>query len=135
MTRGHSNWPPRLPFEHKPAKHVCLCTAGRLDETIEAARRAVQQAPESFVARWALGVSLGNARRFEEAVSTLEAAVGMSGRQSIGFTRLAGVFGKRGKTVGGEWAASRCWTAPREVLSRLRTLYSRLRLPDNIRRR
>ena len=29
----------------------CLCTAGRLDEAIETARRAVQQDPESFVAR------------------------------------------------------------------------------------
>jgi len=74
----------------------CLCTAGRMDEAIETARRAVQQAPESFVARWALGVS-ETAGRFEEAVSTLEAAVGMSGRHSIAFTSLAGVFGQWGK--------------------------------------
>ena len=76
---------------------ACLCTAGRLDEAIEMCRRAVQQDPESFVARWALGISLGMAGRFEEAVSTLEAAAGMSGRHCARPDRLAGVFGQWGK--------------------------------------
>ena len=49
------------------------------------------------MARWALGVSLGTAGRFEEAVSTLEAAAGMSGRHSLALTGLAGVFGQWGK--------------------------------------
>ncbi len=75
----------------------CLCTAGRLDEAIETARRAVQHDPESFIARWALGVSLRTAGRFEEAVSTLETAAGMSGRHSRALSSLAGVFGQWGK--------------------------------------
>lgn len=33
----------------------CLCTAGRLDEATEAARRGVQLDPESFVSRWMMG--------------------------------------------------------------------------------
>ena len=74
----------------------CLCTAGRLDEAIETARRAVQPDPESVVARWMLGVSLGTAGRFEAAVSTLEAAAGMSGRHSRALSSLAGVFGQWG---------------------------------------
>ncbi len=85
----------------------CLCTAGRLDEAIDTCRRAVQQDPESFVARWALGVSLGTAGRFEEAISTLEAAAEMSGRHSRALTSLAGVFGQWGKPAGGERPASR----------------------------
>src|SRR5258708_38230322 len=75
----------------------CLCTAGRLDEAIEMARRAVQQDPESFVARWCLGVSLRTAERFEEAVSTLDAAAAMSGRHSRALSSLAGVLGQWGK--------------------------------------
>ena len=74
----------------------CLCTAGRLDEAIETARRAVQHDPELFIARWALGVSLRTAGRFEEAVSTLETAAGMSGRHSRALSSLAGVFGQWG---------------------------------------
>src|SRR5438034_2448277 len=76
---------------------ACLCTANRLDEATEMARRAVQQDPESFVARWALGVSLRTAGRFEEAVSTLEAAAAMSGRHSRALSGLAAVFGEWGK--------------------------------------
>jgi len=49
------------------------------------------------VARWGLGVSLGTAGRFEEAVSTLEIAARMSGRHSLALTALAGVFGQGGK--------------------------------------
>jgi hypothetical protein len=49
------------------------------------------------VARWALGVSLGLARRFDEAISTLEAAAKMSGRHSLAVVGLAGVFGRAGK--------------------------------------
>jgi predicted Zn-dependent protease len=75
----------------------CLCTAGRLDEAIETARQAVEQDPESSVARWILGVSLRTAGRFEEGVSTLEAAATMSGRYARGLTSLAGVFGQWGK--------------------------------------
>ena len=37
--------------------------------------------------------------RFDEAVSTLEAAAGMSGRHSLALTVLAGVFGQAGKTA------------------------------------
>jgi Flp pilus assembly protein TadD len=68
-----------------------------LDEAIETARRAVQHDPESFVARWALGVSLRTAGRFEEAVSTLETAAGLSGRHSRALSSLAGVLGQAGK--------------------------------------
>ena len=57
-------------------------------------RMAVLQDPESFLARWWLGISLGTAGRFEEAVSTLEAAASMSGRHSLALTALAGVFGQ-----------------------------------------
>ena len=35
--------------------------------------------------------------RFDEAISTLEAAAGMSGRHSLALTALAGVFGQVGK--------------------------------------
>ena len=59
--------------------------------------RPGEQDPESFIARWMLGVSLGTAGRFEEAVFTLEAAAGMSGRHSRALTSLAGVFGQWGK--------------------------------------
>ena len=69
------------------------------------------------MARWVLGVSLGTAGRFEEAVSTLEAAAGMSGRHSRALTSLAAVFGQWGKPAGGERAASRT-DGPR--LARLR---------------
>jgi Flp pilus assembly protein TadD len=75
----------------------CQFTAGRLDEAIETCHRAVRQDAESFVAHWALGISLGMAGRFQEAVSTLEAAARMSGRHSLALTALAGVFGQEAK--------------------------------------
>ena len=75
----------------------CLCTAGLLEQGIETACLSVQLDPESFVARWMLGVSLGMAGGFNEAVSTLEAAAGMSGRHTLALTCLAGVFGQCGK--------------------------------------
>jgi Flp pilus assembly protein TadD len=53
--------------------------------------------PESFIARWALGISLGLAGRFEEAVSTLETAAAMSGRHTLAVTVLAGVFRQAGR--------------------------------------
>jgi Flp pilus assembly protein TadD len=76
---------------------ACLHTAGRLDEAIETARLAVERDPESFIAHWMLGVSLGTAGRFEEAVSTLEAAAGTSGRPTLAITSLAGVLAQSGK--------------------------------------
>jgi tetratricopeptide (TPR) repeat protein len=71
---------------------ACLCTADRLDEAIDVARRAVQQDADSFIARWMLGVSLGTAGHFEEAAFTLEAAAVMSGRHTLALTCLAGVL-------------------------------------------
>jgi hypothetical protein len=44
-----------------------------------------------------LGVSLGMAGQFDEAVSTLEGAAGRSGRHTLAVTCLAGVFGRWGK--------------------------------------
>jgi Flp pilus assembly protein TadD len=76
---------------------VCLFTAGRLGEAIETCRRAIQLDPDSFVARWALGIALGLAGRFEAAVSALEAAAGMSGRHTLALTGLAGVLGQSGR--------------------------------------
>ena len=114
---------------------ACLFTAGRLDEAIETSRRAVQQDPESFVARWALGISLGMAGQFGGAVSTLEAAAEMSGRHSLALTSLAGVFGHGGSRRRRAPCIANWWTAVREVMSRLRTLPLRLRLPDNAKRR
>jgi Flp pilus assembly protein TadD len=64
-----------------------------LDEAIDTLRRAVQHDPESFVACWTLGVSLGTAGRFEEAVSALEAAGGLSRRTSSALASQAIVFG------------------------------------------
>jgi TolB-like protein/Tfp pilus assembly protein PilF/predicted Ser/Thr protein kinase len=75
----------------------CLCTAGRVGEAIEMAGRAVQQDAESFVAQWMLGISLGTAERFEEAVSTLEVAAAMSERHTLAVTCLAAVLGQWGK--------------------------------------
>src|SRR5262249_59032057 len=77
----------------------CLCTADRLDEAIEMARRAVQLDPDSFIAHWMLGVSMGAAGRFEEAAFMLEAAAGMSGRHTLALTCLAGVFGQWKKSA------------------------------------
>src|SRR5262249_16242522 len=75
----------------------CFCTAGRLDDPITTPRTGVQQDTESFVARWILGVSLGIAGQFEEAVSTLEFAAQISGRHSRALTSLAVVYGKWNK--------------------------------------
>jgi len=90
----------------------CLFTAGRLDEAIDTCRRAVQQDPDSFVSRWALGISLGMARRFDEAVPTLEAAAAMSRRHSLALTALAGVYGQ--------------WEKPAEARSLHRELTDRV---------
>jgi Flp pilus assembly protein TadD len=49
------------------------------------------------VARWLLGVSLGTAGRFEEAVSALEAALGLSRRASSALASLATVYALWGK--------------------------------------
>jgi Flp pilus assembly protein TadD len=78
---------------------ACLCTADRLDEAIEMARKAVQLDADSFVARWILGVSLGTVGRFEEAVFTMEAAAAMSGRHTLALTCLAVVLGQWKKTA------------------------------------
>jgi tetratricopeptide (TPR) repeat protein len=91
-----------------------LCTAGRLDEAIETAHRAVDQDPESFIARWILGVSLGTAGRFEEAIQTLETAAGMSARHARALSSLAVVFGQWGKLT-------EAGALHRELLDRLRT--------------
>jgi predicted Zn-dependent protease len=76
---------------------LCLLTAGRSDDAIQTCRGAVQQDPESFVARWALGHSLTLGGHFDEAIATLEAAAEMSGRHSLAITALAGAFGQAGK--------------------------------------
>jgi predicted Zn-dependent protease len=78
---------------------VCLFTAGRLDEAIEKCLLASQLDSGSFVARWALGIALGMAGRFEEAVSTLDATAEMSGRHTLALTGLAGVFGQWKKST------------------------------------
>ena len=52
--------------------------------------------PTRLSSHWALGIALGLDGRFEEAVSTLEAAARMSGRHSLALTGLAGVFGQAG---------------------------------------
>jgi tetratricopeptide (TPR) repeat protein len=75
---------------------VTLFTAGRLDEAIDTCRRAIQLDPESFVSHWALGTSLGLARRFDEAVSTLETCATMSERHPLALTVLADVFARKG---------------------------------------
>lgn len=99
---GHRGSPPRARNRsavslrhHDPRKLSLHC--GRMDEAIETARQSVRLDPESFVALWGLVVALETAGRFEEAVSTLESGGGMSGRQSMAFTSLAGAFGQWGK--------------------------------------
>jgi Flp pilus assembly protein TadD len=76
---------------------ACLYTAGRLEEAIETGRLAVERDPESFVAHWVLGISLGLAGRFDEAVSTLEAAAATAGRPSSALSILADVYGRSGR--------------------------------------
>jgi Flp pilus assembly protein TadD len=76
----------------------CYCTAGRLEEAVEMGRRAVQLDAESFVAHWALGVSLRMAGQLPEAVSVLEKAAAMSSRHARALASLAGVFGASGRT-------------------------------------
>ena len=61
---------------------VCLYTAGRLHEAIDACRRAIQLDPDSFVSHWALGIALGLNGRFEEAVLSVS-----SRRQNVAAPR------------------------------------------------
>jgi len=75
----------------------CYCTAGRLEDAVETSRRAIQLDPDSFVAHWALGVSLRMGRQFGEAVSILEKAAAMSNRHARALASLAGVFGAWGR--------------------------------------
>jgi serine/threonine-protein kinase len=55
---------------------ICLVTGGqRNDETLATSRLAVDRDPESFVARWTLGVVQMEMERYGEAIATLERSI------------------------------------------------------------
>src|SRR5262249_599838 len=60
---------------------TCLI-AGKAAEAAEAARRAVELDPESYLAKFMLQEALRLSRRFEEAVATGELALAMSDRHA-----------------------------------------------------
>jgi serine/threonine protein kinase/tetratricopeptide (TPR) repeat protein len=78
---------------------TCLYTAGHLDEAIETGALAVERDPESFVAHWVLGISLGLAGRFEESAASLEAAAAIARRPSSALSIMAGVFAQSGRPL------------------------------------
>ena len=94
----------RRAFDHDPMNSYLAmilgcgyCTAGRLEKAVETGRLAIQLDPESFVAHWALGVSLRMNGQFEEATSILNSAAAMSNRHARALSSLAAVFGDWGR--------------------------------------
>ncbi len=82
---------------------ICLLTDGRRDdETLATARLAVDRDPESFVARWTLGVVEAEMERYEEAIATLEHAAAMSARHPYGLVSLAHASARWGKPQAAE---------------------------------
>jgi Flp pilus assembly protein TadD len=75
-----------------------LLTAGRPEEGAALGRRAVEIDPQSFHARWALGVALTYSGQLEEAGRVLEQAAAMSGRHHFAVTSLAINHARQGRS-------------------------------------
>jgi tetratricopeptide (TPR) repeat protein len=80
------------------ANYALTCIrAGKIAESVEAGRRAVQLDPESFFASWVLQEALLSSGQFEAAVAAGESAMAMSGRQPWSMAWLAVALADWGK--------------------------------------
>jgi TolB-like protein/Tfp pilus assembly protein PilF len=85
---------------HSHAMFAMTClVAGKTAQGAESARRAVELDPESYLARFMLQEALRVSRRFEEAVSTGEFALAMSGRHAWSMMVLALTLADWGKAA------------------------------------
>jgi adenylate cyclase len=76
---------------------ACLATAEQFDDAIETAALSVRTDPDSFVARWELGVAQTHGGHLDDAIDTLRQAAAMSNGHVFATASLGSVLAALGR--------------------------------------
>ena len=78
---------------------LCESVGGLHIDAVARGRRAIELDPNSYLAHWSLTEALGHAGRYEEAVTSAERTMAISGAHSWVAGGLAGIYAGWGKTA------------------------------------
>jgi serine/threonine-protein kinase len=67
-------------------------SSDRFGEAVEHGRRGVELDPNSYLAHWSVAISLEGVGLYQEAATSAERAIGMSGRHAWALTTLASIY-------------------------------------------